>query len=622
MQSEFNFHELKSTDRLPSPSGTALAIMRLTQRNDATVQSVAHLVQTDPALSGRILRIANSPAAGQRRPVVNVLDAVMILGMSAVRQIAISLSLIGANQQGPCKAFDYPAYWSTALARAVAIQLITGRERTVSPEESFTLGLLADVGRLALATAWPNEYGECLQTESGPRRLSLQRERFAIDETDLSVMLLADWGFPAVFLDALKLSLAETQPEEDSRASRLARQLVFAYGVAKYCMADSTYRKVLLATLCQTAGVHGLELDGLAMLLDTIENQWREWGKLIGVTTELRQSHPEPEATPAVDKVLATGMDILLVDDDPMMLARLSKQLSSIGHRVAACRDGEAALRYALEHQPNLVITDWHMQPVDGIELCKTLRVSPLAKSLYIIMLTASETEDALVEAFDAGIDDYVTKPVSPRVFNARIRAAQRIITLQKELSEERKEIEVFTAELAVANRRLEQMANTDLLTGLPNRRYGMNRLEQEWAGAIRFRRPISVMVLDLDHFKTVNDSLGHDVGDRVLIHCARIMRETIRASDVVCRLGGEEFLVIAPNTDAAAAMKTAERVRKAIEEQQPAELSPPGRLTVSIGVASSFGSPAGWHTLIKLADQALYRVKQSTRNGVQLAEG
>ena len=456
MQNEFNFHELKSADRLPSPSGTALAIMKLTQRDDATVQGVAQLVQTDPALSGRILRVANSPAAGQRRPVVSVLDAVMILGMSSVRQIAISLSLIGAHQQGPCKAFDYPAYWSTALARAVAIQLITGRDRTVSPEEAFTLGLLADVGRLALATAWPEEYSDCLRTERGAQLLSAERERFAIDEADLSVMLLADWGFPGVFLDALKQSLAGQGKDSDSRVAHFATQLELADGISRYCMADANYRKVLLGSLCEKGRIQGLELDALNTLLENIENQWREWGKLIGVTTELRHSLPEPAPAPTGEKALPAGLDILLVDDDPMMLARLSKQLTAIGHRIGVCRDGEAALRYALEHQPNLVITDWHMQPVDGIELCKTLRASPLGKSLHIIMLTASETEDALVEAFDAGIDDYVTKPVSPRVFNARIRAAQRIITLQKELSNERKEIEVFTAELALANRRLE----------------------------------------------------------------------------------------------------------------------------------------------------------------------
>jgi diguanylate cyclase (GGDEF)-like protein len=235
-------------------------------------------------------------------------------------------------------------------------------------------------------------------------------------------------------------------------------------------------------------------------------------------------------------------------------------------------------------------------------------------------MMTSTEEESALIEAFNAGIDDYVTTPLSLKVLLARIRAGQRIITLQQEVEIERKDLQRYIAELAVANRRLELMANTDVLTGLANRRYSLNRLEQEGASAQRNKRPISVLMLDLDHFKSVNDSLGHDAGDLVLVHTAKIMRKCARTTDIPCRLGGEEFLVICPNTDGKAALLLAERVRKTIEKHQVENVPLLKPMTVSIGVACSIDGKISGKDLITLADEALYAVKRNKRNAVQLA--
>jgi diguanylate cyclase (GGDEF)-like protein len=234
-------------------------------------------------------------------------------------------------------------------------------------------------------------------------------------------------------------------------------------------------------------------------------------------------------------------------------------------------------------------------------------------------MLASTEDEDALVEAFDAGIDDYVIKPVSLRMLLARLRAGQRIIMLQNELEKESRDIKRYTADLAAANRRLKSMANTDILTGLPNRRYAMTRLEQESATALRANQPLSVLMADLDHFKSVNDSLGHDVGDQVLVHAANLMRENVRTSDIVCRLGGEEFLIIASNTDGTIALLLAERIRKAIEQKQLKGVVLHNPVTVSIGVAGSKGAKPSWQELMKRSDNALYLVKQGGRNGVRL---
>jgi diguanylate cyclase (GGDEF)-like protein len=616
MNTEFNLNELKTAERLPSPSGTALAIMQLVQRSDATVQEVSQLVKVDPALSGRILCFANSASFGARRPIADVQTAVVMMGLQTVRNFALSLSLIGSNSQGHCEKFDYEAYWPRSLAVSVSIAAITAREVTVVPAESFTLGLLSEIGSLALATAWPEIYSECLAAAQGEKLLALERERFAIDHNALTLILLAEWGFPVVFLDALKLSF-EQKVAGLNRTDQFARQLIFSRLLGNYCVADENHRVTLLPSLIEEAESHALDKAALHSFINDIIELWHQWGKLIDVKTDVQQPLPETVAT---GESALPGLDLLLVDDDPIMLARLSKQLVTAGNRVAVCRDGESALKHVIEHRPQLVITDWRMKPMDGLALCKALRASAFGKNIYLIMLTSTEDEDALVEAFDAGIDDFVTKPISLRVLLARLRAGQRIITLQQELEKESQDIQRYTAELAAANRRLKSMANTDVLTSLPNRRYALSRLEQESATALRANQPLSVLMLDLDHFKSINDTLGHDVGDQVLAHAANLMRETARTNDIVCRLGGEEFLVIAPNTDGNTALMLAERIRKAIEQNQPQGLVLRYPVTVSIGVAGSLGAKPGWKELMKWSDDALYQVKQGKRNGVQLA--
>jgi len=394
-----------------------------------------------------------------------------------------------------------------------------------------------------------------------------------------------------------------------------ASQLAFARQIARYCLADECYRASLLTDLKTQASLHHLGETTLIDFVDEVIEEWHAWGKLIEVNTTIQNSLPKATSTESN----LSGLDLLLVDDDAMMLTRLSKQLTEAGHRVEVCRNGESALQHVIEHKPQIVITDWHMKPMDGLALCKALRTSGFGKNLYLIMLTGTENEDALVEALDAGIDDYLTKSVSLRVLLARIRAGHRIVLLQQELEKESRDTQRYTAELAAANRRLRIMANTDILTSLPNRRYALERLEQEWATAQRCKRPMSVLMLDLDHFKSVNDTFGHDVGDQVLSHTAKLMKEASRTNDIVCRLGGEEFLVIAPNTDGTTALLLAERIRSSIEKNQYEGLAQHQPITVSIGVAGSVDDKLGWNELMKLSDQALYSVKRSSRNGVQL---
>jgi diguanylate cyclase (GGDEF)-like protein len=257
------------------------------------------------------------------------------------------------------------------------------------------------------------------------------------------------------------------------------------------------------------------------------------------------------------------------------------------------------------------------MPEMDGIELTKALRQTKIGKGIFMLVLTGFEDDERLIEAFEAGVDDFMPKPLKPRVLAARLRAGQRIIKLQQEIERDREEIRHFAAELAVTNRRLQEVALTDVLTGFPNRRYGMERLQQEWAVAGRTGRPMACLMVDLDEFKLINDTYGHDVGDMVLKQTATALKKGLRTQDVICRTGGDEFLIICPDTNLQAALVCAERVRRSVEGLPIATGMLQLKSTISIGVATRDSGMNDAGDLIKRADQGAYLAKQRGRNRV-----
>jgi diguanylate cyclase (GGDEF)-like protein len=387
-------------------------------------------------------------------------------------------------------------------------------------------------------------------------------------------------------------------------------------------------------------------------MYDEIMTEWERMGRVLNVLTssvpsmedlirrarDFRQvlpdrkkkrnisAGPEDDAEPKEEPILNTqyGLEILVVTDSPVDMRILEKKLGNQGHNLIQATDGQEALELALKVNPQLILTDWMMPKMNGLDLARTLRLSEQAAGTYIIIMTAQEGNDELVEAFNAGIDDYVTKPINHRVLSARMRAARRIIDLQEEMARSREELRVTLAELAIVNRQqqvlnhqLEQMAMEDQLTELPNRRAGLSRLEQEWSRSDRSGEPLLCMVLDIDHFKKVNDTYGHDAGDVVLKSTAAVMKNQMRDSDTVCRFGGEEFLVICPGADVEVAKMVGDRIRKAIENNILDTPEFKGGVTISIGVACMSKDHVSAKDMIKDADEALYAAKEAGRNMV-----
>ena len=622
------FEQLKAAGNLPSPKGVALAIMRLTQRDDASFGELARVVKSDPAFVGRLIKAANSVNANPGRPVVSVQDALVVLGMPAVRNLALGFSLLSQFKTGACKAFDYPGFWSGSLAVALALQALTLRTGAAPAEEAFSVGLLARVGELALATSFAEAYNELLVEAGAAADGSLverERQRFALDHRELTAAMLTDWGLPAVFCEPV-LHHEEADAAAfaaDSRAYVLQQSLALARQLAEICLAADNARASLLPRLEALGRRLAIEPEELQPLCDRIVRQWTEWGALLSVAAQPlpRFEHLARAAAEAPATAVAGGkLRLLVVEDETSLRLALMSLLQDAGYEVFGAGDGQEGLRMALDCLPHMMVVDWLMPHLDGIGLTRALRETRIGRSVYVLFLTSVDNEAGVIEALDAGADDFMAKPVNPRLLGARLRAGQRIVRMQQDMEHDREEIRRVAAELAIANRRLQEMALTDALTGFPNRRYAMERIQQEWAAAARSQRPLATMVIDLDEFKQVNDRHGHDVGDAYLRQTAQAIRTALRAQDVVCRTGGDEFLVISPDTDLPSALACAERIRQAVETTVVSAGTLRLAATMSVGVAVRDGTMLNAEALIKRADEGVYAAKQQGRNRVAAA--
>lgn len=312
---------------------------------------------------------------------------------------------------------------------------------------------------------------------------------------------------------------------------------------------------------------------------------------------------------------------ILIVDDDPIMIRLLEKHLSLTGYSLLKASDGAEAMRLIMAEGPALVITDWEMPRMNGIELCRAVRSTDGVGLTYLIILTSHSDKKRVVEAFEAGADDYVSKPFDRGELLARVKAGMRVIEAEADLARQNLEIHKINAELTILNAKLEKIATTDELTGLANRRHAMIRLTEYWETALRYQEPISCIMMDLDHFKRVNDTYGHDVGDVVLRELGRILSQHTRLGDLACRLGGEEFLILCPHTTTEGAKLLAERLRKTVEITPIAVGDKTLHVTISLGVADRNDFTNSKDDLLKSADYALYQAKHGGRNRVCVSD-
>lgn len=616
--------QLKLSGQLPSPRGIALAILEISRRESATLAEIARVVQTDPALSGRLIKLANS-ASHIARPVVSVQEAVVRQGMNTVRQLALGFSLLDQYRSGACKAFDYQRYWSHSLLMALCMQALGARVHVAAPDELFVCGLLAQVGKLALATIYPDDYSAILTAHPGESEHMLsdhERARLETDHAELGVVMMSDWGLPKVFTGPLAHYEDPDHPSypHDSRSNSMMLMLRLSHHLADLGLAEADRRPQLAKEWIGLAIELDIPQEDAGSFIDEVIVTWQDWSKLLRIPATALPSfagvchgHPAAEEEAAENK---TPLRIVVADSNPFARRKLMAMLDDGSeHFVYPAENGNAALALAMEVLPHVIIAHYDLPLLDGIELCQALRATDEGRRMHILLTASDSGEDQLTRAYEAGADGYVPGNISPKGLHTRLQAAHRLVKLQNDWERDRAQLRQIAAELAVANRRLANAALTDLLTGLPNRRSAMDQLEQAWSAATRSGLPLSVMVVDIDHFKQINDTYGHSAGDLVLREAAATLRAAARREDSVCRIGGEEFLVICPNTDLKSAMLSAERLRASLGAKRIAIGQTDKTITVSIGVAMREPGTIDMDALVSTADQALYAAKDAGRN-------
>lgn len=296
-------------------------------------------------------------------------------------------------------------------------------------------------------------------------------------------------------------------------------------------------------------------------------------------------------------------MRVLVADDDGLSVRILQDVLQAWNYDVVTARNGLEAWEILQQSDaPNLVILDWMMPGMDGVDICSKIRTRERRDYVYIILLTGRNSREDIINGLESGADDYMIKPFNPEELKSRLKIGQRIIELEQ---------------------RIMSLARTDYLTGLLNRRAFMERLESEASRADREGKPLSLIILDIDHFKLVNDSYGHQAGDLILQELAASIGDSCRRYDFIGRYGGEEFIIGLPSAGREDAKRTAERMRKAVEEQRKyiPQRHTYVKVTASFGVAAiQPGDAYNIDMLIKQADDALYRAKRAGRNRVVVA--
>jgi two-component system cell cycle response regulator len=295
---------------------------------------------------------------------------------------------------------------------------------------------------------------------------------------------------------------------------------------------------------------------------------------------------------------------VLVAEDDAMFRRILRSWLESWGYTVSIAEDGEQAwLMLEREDAPQLLILDWIMPKISGLELCMRIRERSRAPYQYILLATAKDDTQDLVRGLEAGADDYLSKPFDKNELRARLRTGRRILTLQDEQLQ--------------ARETLQFQATHDGLTGIWNRNAIFDLLHREFEVAARGRKKTGVIMLDLDHFKNVNDTHGHLAGDAVLREATRRIMASVRAYDLVGRFGGEEFLIVLPDCDKDQVWLCAERIRLGMEEQAFAVDGARIAVTASLGTAVVDPLMNTEREALAAADTALYAAKNGGRNRV-----
>jgi two-component system cell cycle response regulator len=306
------------------------------------------------------------------------------------------------------------------------------------------------------------------------------------------------------------------------------------------------------------------------------------------------------------------GRKILVVDDDPATIRFVREGLGE-HYEFLEAGDGEAALALVRDYLPDLVISDVEMPGMGGFELCRILKSGDRFAFIPVILMTARPEQNPKLEGLELGADDYLVKPLNLLELGARVRSMLRLKSLRDELM-------ATNQRLQEINQKLHELSMYDTLTGIFNRLYFTKRFDYEFQRASRYGIPLTCMMIDIDHFKRVNDTYGHQFGDQVLRGVAGILEAALRKVDLIARYGGEEMVVILPQTPVDRGQEVAERLRASVAAAHFSDGRTKVKCTISVGVAAyPHEGVESDGDLLRLADAALYQAKAAGRDRVEV---
>lgn len=311
---------------------------------------------------------------------------------------------------------------------------------------------------------------------------------------------------------------------------------------------------------------------------------------------------------------------IVIVDDTPDNLRLLASMLTEHGYKVRPAPSGDRALATVRKALPDLILLDIMMPEMDGYEVCRQLKADKLTHDIPVVFLSALNEVFDKVKAFQAGGVDYIAKPFQLEEVLARVNTHLTMRAQQKVLAQQNEELIKKNALITEQAKKLKPLATKDFLTGLSNRRDFLEKAQQEENRFERTNKLFAFIMFDIDHFKNVNDTYGHECGDKVLVSVSRVFEKAIRAQDILARWGGEEFICLLPETGLDGGKHVAEKIKKTVESYGHECIDVPFSVTVTMGVSVYDGS-CSIEECIRRADDALYKGKKDGRNQVVVAD-
>lgn len=602
----------------PSPSQSTLALLELLQKDNAGLDEAAKLIRLDPILTAKIVKLANSPFYRPIRPIISLDEALMRIGLQVVVRMALGLALINSKQV-PTSVFDWQHFWSGSLLRALAMQSLATTTGNWPAGEVFTFGLLSEIGSLMMVCTAPEKCAILNHSDlSFAQQKALDEEHFGFSRHELTAMLMRQWRFPETMILAIEGHIAPYQnhieclnnPNND-RLQILINILDAGRSISEWALSSSDRD---LERLQKNARGWWINTPHLSTMLHQILTDWAEVAEIF----EMPQSVPGQDKLDSVRQALLnvnkhleteSNNTLLLVDDQASDRALLQRTLEPAGYQTLQASSAEEAFTIIYKNAPRIILLDWVMPEINGLDLCRRLR-REFGPRLYIIILTAHYNQSYAVEALEAGANDYLSKPIERKTLLAKLTVGQQIVEFIASLESQ-------CEQLIHQNNSLQSMAMKDALTGLANRRGADEFLHQYWPDTFHPQNALSCIMIDIDHFKKINDQYGHDLGDRVLEAVGRILLEVSRIGDLIARVGGEEFMIICLQCNLQNAASLAERLRESMA-QLDKKLPP---VTISAGVAEMHADMVNSEALMRAADQALLVAKRQGRNRVVCAD-